>query len=56
MQETQEMQFRSLNQENRLEEEMGTHFSILVWEIPWTEEFCGLPSMGSQELGTTEST
>ena len=27
-----------LGQEDILEKEMATHFSILVWEIPWTEE------------------
>ena len=27
-----------------LEEEMATHSSILVWEIPWTEETGGLQS------------
>ena len=31
-----------------LEEEMGTHSSILAWRIPWTEEPGGLKSMGSQ--------
>ena len=25
-----------------LEKEMATHFSILAWEIPWTEEPGGL--------------
>ena len=34
MQETQEMQVRSLGQEDPLEEEMATHFSILAWKIP----------------------
>ena len=29
---------QSLGQEDPLEEEMSTHFSILVWRIPWTEE------------------
>ena len=24
--------------EDTLEEEMATHFSILAWRIPWTEE------------------
>ena len=38
MQETQETQVRSLGQEDPLEEEMATHFSILAWRIPWTEE------------------
>ena len=27
-----------LGWEDPLEEEMATHASILVWEIPWTEE------------------
>ena len=27
---------------------MATHFNILAWEIPWTEEPGGLQSMGSQ--------
>ena len=34
MQELQE----KLGQEDPLEEEMATHSSILVWEVPWTEE------------------
>ena len=29
---------------------MATHFNILAWEIPWTEEPGGLPSMGSQRV------
>ena len=47
MQEAQEMQVQSLDQEDRLEEEMATHFSILAWEIPWTEEPGELQSMES---------
>ena len=31
---------------NRLEKEMATHFSILSWKSPWTEEPGGLQSMG----------
>ena len=31
-------------------EEMATHSSILAWEILWTEEPSGLPSMGSQRV------
>ena len=31
---------------------MATHFSILAWENPWTEEPGGLQSMGLQELDT----
>ena len=33
------------------EKEMATHSSILVWEIPWTEEPGGLQSMGLQRAG-----
>ena len=40
------MRVRALGQENSLEEDMATHSSILVWEIPWTEEPGGLQSMG----------
>ena len=47
MQEAQEMRVQSLGQEDRLEEEMATHFSILAWEIPWTEEPGELQSMES---------
>ena len=44
----QETQVRSLGQEDLLEKRMATHFSILAWRIPWTEEPGGLQSMGSQ--------
>ena len=30
------------------EDEMETHFRILTWRIPWTEEPGGLQSMGLQ--------
>ena len=46
----QEIQVRSLGQEDPLEKEMTTHFSILAWEIPWTEEPGGLQSMGLQRV------
>ena len=42
---------RSLGQEDPLEKEMATHFSILAWEIPWMEEPGGLQSTGSQRVG-----
>ena len=42
---------RPLGQKDPLEKEMATHSSILVWEIPWTEEPGGLPSVGSQRVG-----
>ena len=48
MQEPQEMQARSLGQENPLEEEMAAHFNTLVWRIPWIGEPGELQSMGSQ--------
>ena len=48
----QETQVQSLGQEDPLEKEMETHSSVLVWEIPWTEEPGGLQSRGSQELDT----
>ena len=34
----QETQIQSLGQEDSLEKEMATHFSILAWEILWTED------------------
>jgi len=40
-----------LGWEDPLEEEMATHSSILAWRIPWTEEPCGLQSMGSPRVG-----
>ena len=46
--------FPSLHWEDPLEKEMATHFSILAWKIPWTEELGRLQSMGSQESDTTE--
>ena len=38
-------------QADLLEDEMATHFSILAWEIPWTEEPGGLQSLGLQRVG-----
>ena len=46
-----ETQVGSLDQEDRLEEEMATHSSILAWRIPWTEEAGGLQPMGSPRAG-----
>ena len=48
------MWVQSLGWEDPLEEEMAAHFSILVWEIPWTEEPCRLQSMGSQRVNITD--
>ena len=46
----QEIQVRSLGQEDPLEKEMATHSSSLAWEILWTEEPGRLESMGSQRV------
>ena len=43
-----ETQVQSLGREDPLEKETATHASILAWRIPWTEEPCGLQSIGSQ--------
>ena len=39
----------TLGREDPLGKEIATHCSILVWEIPWTEEPGGLQTMGSQK-------
>ena len=46
----QETWVQALGEEDSLEKEMATHYSILAWRIPWTEEPGGLPSMGSQRV------
>ena len=42
----QEISAQSLGWEDLVEEGMATHFSILAWRIPWTDEPGGLQSMG----------
>ena len=51
MQETQEMGFRSLGQEDPLEEGVATHSSNLACRIPWMEEPGGLESIELQRVG-----
>ena len=46
----QDTQIQSLGWEDPLEKVMATHFSILVWRIPWTEELDGLQFMGLQRV------
>ena len=46
----QETQVQFLGWEDPLEKGMATHSSILAWGIPWTEEPCGLQSMGSERV------
>ena len=42
---------QSLSQEDPLEREMATHFSIFAWRIPWTGKPGRLQSMGSAKTG-----
>ena len=51
VQEKQEMVVQSLGWEDPLEKGRATHFSILAWSTPWTEEPGGLKSIGSQRVG-----
>ena len=46
----QETRVPPLDREDALEKGMATHSSILAWRIPWTEEFGGLQSKGSQRI------
>ena len=46
----------TLGWEDTLEKELATHFSILTWRIPWTEEPVGLQSMGSQRVRHDQAT
>ena len=47
-----ETRVQSLDQEDPLEKEMVTHFSIPAWGIPWKSRG-RLQSMGTQELDLT---
>ena len=47
----QETWVTSLGQKGALETGMTTNFSILAWEIPWTEEPGGLQSTRSLRVG-----
>ena len=47
----QETRVQALGREDPLKKGMATHFSILAWEIPWTEKPGGLQSMGLQRIG-----
>ena len=39
-----------LGQEDPLEKDMATHYSILAWRIPWSLVGSGRQSMGSQRV------
>ena len=46
-----DMSFDPWDQEDPMEQEIATHFSILAQRIPWTEEPGGLQSMESHRVG-----
>ena len=46
----QETWVPSLDWEDLLQKEMATHFGILAWRIPLSEEPGALQSMGSQKV------
>ena len=50
----QEIGARFLSREDPLGKEMATHYSILAWEIPWTEKPGRLQSMRSQRVNTSD--
>ena len=50
------MQVQSLGQENPLEKKTATHYGILAWEIPGTEEPVGYRLWGHTESDTTDVT
>ena len=52
----QEIQVRSLDWEDPLEEGMATHSSILAWRTPRTDKPGGYSPKGSKESDTTEAT
>ena len=43
---------QSLGWDHPLEKGMATHYSILAWEIPWTEDPDRVQSKGSQKCPT----
>ena len=47
----QDTQVRSLGWEDPIEMDMSTHYSVLAWRIPGTEEPGRLQSMGPQRVG-----
>ena len=48
------MQVWSLSPEDLLEKEMATYYSILAWEISWTEELVGYNPWGFKESDMIE--
>ena len=52
----QENQVPSLSWEDPLEKGIATHFSILAWRMPWTEESGNYGPKGHKESDMTEAT
>ena len=52
----QEMQVRTLGQEDPLEEGMAPHSISLAWRIPWTESLVSYSPQGRKESTTTVAT
>ena len=52
----QEVQVKSLGQEDPLEKGIETCSSIFAWRIPWTEETGRLQSLGLQRVGHDQVT
>ena len=46
----------SLGQQDSLEKQTATHFSIFAWVIPWTEKPGGLQFMGLQRVEELDMT
>ena len=46
----QQSKIQSLDLEDPLEEGVATHFSVLAWRIPWTEDPGSYSPWGSLEL------
>ena len=51
-----EIQVQSLGQEDLLEEDTATHFSILAWRILWTEDPGRHSQEGHKKSDMTEAT
>ena len=52
--EMQETWIRSRDRDDSLDKEMSTDFTIIAWEIPWTEDPGGLSPWGCKESDMTE--
>ena len=48
------MWLQSLGWKDTLKQEMVTHYGVLAWKIPWTEEPGGLQFMDWKGSDTTE--